>query len=654
MHRVTAPAAALVLALGSLAASGVTPRAAPRAATTDTLRLFYVGYPVGYERYTLDADGAELTSDFDYSDRGRRTHLVMRLLLGAGPRPRELEITRVTDTSRTVETRIRIEAASASVIARGETTEVAVPPATFPVSGNTPFTQQLALVRYWLDHGRPAELAVVPGGPTNTVRVTARGRDTLALGERRIVLDRYAVEGVVWGTHALWLDEQRRLAAITTAGGGGLSFDAVRLELASLVEEFQARAARDRVADLARQSARVVPVARGTVALVGATLVDGTGAPPVPDATVLVRDGRIARAGPRASVSVPAGVRTIDARGKTIIPGLWDMHGHLMQVDWGPAYVAAGVTTARDMGNVLPFILPFREAVHAGRGIGPRILLAGLIDGGGPNAFGAVNATTPAEGRAAVRRYHDLGFEQVKLYSLLTPEVVAAICAEAHRVGMTVTGHVPTALNPVSAVNAGMDQIAHQPIRGVAGSDSVARMIAFFKAHGTVIDPTASWGELLQHAQAEPVASFQPGVSRLPPVLAQRIARMGAAVDTATAHARLANTLRILKALHDAGVPIVAGTDEGVPGFSVYRELELYVAAGIPPSDALRYATSVPARALGLDGEVGTLQAGRRADLVVLDANPLDDIRNIRRVNLVMTRGTLYRSDDVYRAFGFR
>jgi imidazolonepropionase-like amidohydrolase len=623
----------------------------------DTLRLYYVGHPVGYERYSLTFtnDGYQLTDDFDYVDRGRRTHLSATTILGRDFVPRSLAITRLTDTSATVETRIRLDGAWADVVARGETTRVAIPPLTYPIAAHTPFAQQLGLVRYWLASAQPPTLAVVPGDPTNEVRVDWRGRDTLMVGSTRHVLERYSVEGVVWGTHSIWLDANQRLAAITTASGGGLSFDAVRLELDSLLPELQARAARDRMTDLTELSARVTPVAAGSVALVGATVIDGTGAAPLADATVLVRNGQIVRVGKRGRVTIPPAARTIDVRGKTIIPGLWDMHAHLMQADWGPVYIAAGVTTARDMGNVLPFILPFRETVHAGRGIGPRMLLAGLIDGGGPNAFGAINATTPQEGRTVVRRYHDLGFEQVKLYSLLKPDVVAAISREAHRLGMTVTGHVPTALTLRAAIDSGMDHIAHLPVRGIASSDSVAATIAFLKVHGTVIDPTASWGELLQHSTAEPVANFQPVVDRLPPVLRQRIVRMGvASVDTATAHARLANTLAILRRLHEAGVPIVAGTDEGVPGWSVHREVELYVKAGIPPMDALRMATAIPAKAMGLDGSIGTLRPGMRADLVVLDSNPLDDIANLRRVQLVMSRGRLYRSAEVWRAAGFR
>jgi imidazolonepropionase-like amidohydrolase len=396
------------------------------------------------------------------------------------------------------------------------------------------------------------------------------------------------------------------------------------------------------------------------VALTGATLIDGTGRPAISNATVVVQGGRIIGAG--TDVRIPLTARRIDVTGKTIIPGLWEMHGHLMQVEWATVYLAGGITTARDMGNEIGFIVPFRDAIKSGRAIGPRILLAGLIDGGGPNAFGAVNATTPDEGRAAVDRYHQLGFEQMKLYDQLQPDVVGAIIAEAHKLGMTVTGHIPRSLTLLAAVDSGMDHVAHLPIRGSADSQSVKQIIDSLKAHGTVIDPTASWGEILGHSTAEPVETFQPGIKHLPPVLFQRISRMGQAPPRgitpdsaiAAAHARLARTLGIIKALHDAGVPVVAGTDEGVPAFSVYREIELYVQAGFTPMEALRAATAVPAKAMRLDGESGTVEVGKRADLLVLDANPLENISNIRTVNMVMAKGALYKSADLWRAAGFR
>lgn len=628
-----------------------------RAALTDTLRLYYLGYAIGRERYELEpsGDGFALTADFDYVDRGRRTHLQGELRLASDYTPRHLEVTRLTDSWRTVVARVDLDGRRA-VQERGETTTAGtLPLLAFAISPYAPVSQHLVLLRYWLSHGTPATLAVVPGGPTNEVRIARSGRDTVTVGSRRMALERYAIDGVVWGIEYVWLDADGRLVAFTTAGGGGLSLEAIRLEMEPAYPELMRRAAPAAIADLERISRRARPIASGAIALVGAMLIDGTGAAPTPNAAVVVADGRIVAAGATEHVAVPAGARRIDLRGKTVVPGLWDMHTHLNQIEWAPVYLAAGVTTVRDMGNEIPFITALRRSVQTARAVGPRMLLAGLVDGGGPNAFGAVNAATPEEGHRAVQRYHDLGFEQMKLYSLLKPDVVAAICREAHRLGMTVTGHVPNALTLLAAVDSGMDHIAHQPIRGDSGSDSVKRIIEVLKVRGTVIDPTASWGELLGHSTAIPVSSFQPVIDHLPPVLAQRIVAMGTAtVDAATANDRLHRTLGIIGELYRAGVPIVAGTDEGIPGFSVYREIELYVRAGMSPMDALRSATAVSAKAMHLDAELGTIEAGKRADLLVLDANPLDDIANVRSVRLVMKGGSLYESAALWRAVGFK
>ena len=234
--------------------------------------------------------------------------------------------------------------------------------------------------------------------------------------------------------------------------------------------------------------------------------------------------------------------------------------------------------------------------------------------------------------------------------------MVGAICDEAHKLGMTVTGHIPTSLTLLAAVDSGMDQVAHLPIRGDPRSDDLKQMIEHLRARGTVIDPTESWGEIGGHSTAEPLQSFQPVTSASAAAVRADSALpdgASATVDPETAHARLARSLAVIRALHAAGVPIVAGTDEGVPGFSVYREIELYVSAGMSPMDALRAATAVSAKAMRLDREVGTIEPGKRADLLVLDANPLDDISNIRRVRSVMTGGVFYDSATLWRVAGF-
>ena len=223
--------------------------------------------------------------------------------------------------------------------------------------------------------------------------------------------------------------------------------EAVRSEYeAGLPQLFHAGVAQE-MADLAAIEKQVPPERSGSFAIVGATLVDATGAAPVPDSAVVVRDGRIVAAGPRARIAIPRGMATVDASGQTLLPGLWEMHTHFSGVEFGPALLGAGITTARDCGGEFDYLVAQRDAVEKRNGLGPRMLLAGLVDAGGLKAFGNVTAETPEEGRAVVDRYHAAGFQQIKLYTFLTPDVISAIAAEAHRLGMSVTGHVPQALN---------------------------------------------------------------------------------------------------------------------------------------------------------------------------------------------------------------
>jgi len=159
---------------------------------------------------------------------------------------------------------------------------------------------------------------------------------------------------------------------------------------------------------------------------------------PILDAAVVIDGDRIAAAGPRLQVTIPADATLINTSGKTILPGLWDMHAHFEQVEWGPIYLAAGATTVRDCGNELEFIVAVRDAIRSGRGLGPRLLLAGLVDGTSPQALGIQRVDSPADAHAWVNRYHDAGFQQMKIYSSMTVENVTAVATEAHKLGMTV------------------------------------------------------------------------------------------------------------------------------------------------------------------------------------------------------------------------
>ena len=610
--------------------------------------------PVGVERFALRRlpQGFELTATMDVTERGARLQLASTLATTTDFTPTRFASKGKSYRFVNVDTEISVNGSIATVANLGVTSQVPLPPQYFTGSGYSPLAGRAVLIRYWEAHQRPSRITLLPRANNREVAIEYRGADTVQVSDGAVRLRRYSVNGMVWGRETVWLDDADRFAAIVTRVHI-LPLEGIRDDLKAALPDLQLAAVRDRMADLATWQ-RTPVVAEGRYAVTGARIIDGEGGAPIDDAVLVVSDGRILAIGPRASTPIPRGVRTVDARGKTIIPGLWDMHGHTSQIEWAPAYLAAGVTTVRDMGAEQPFITAFRDSIASGQGLGPRLLLAGLVDGPGDGGFGAVIAATPHEGRAIVDRYHAARFEQMKLYSLLQPAVVAAIVSRAHEVGMTVTGHVPTALGTARAVEAGMDHVAHLPINGDPASPDVRALIALLAKRRTVVDPTLPWNELLGHAPATGIEQFEAGFLAAPPSLALSYRSVTNATDAATARRRLADSERMVKALFDAGVPIVAGTDGALPGHSLLRSLELYVEAGLTAMQALQSATTVPAAAMGLAADSGTLAPGKRADFSVLDADPLRDISAIRQVRWVGARGRLLAVPGLWSIAGFR
>ena len=611
--------------------------------------------PVGVERFDLRStpQGFELTADMDVTERGSRLQLASTLATTTDFKP-----TRFTSKGKSyrfvnVDTDISVVGDTATTNNLGVKAAVPVPEQYFVASGYGPLAGRAVLIRYWEAHQRPAHLTLLPRSTGYDAAIEYRGIDTVRVAGRSLRLRRYSVEGVVWGRETVWLDDADRFAAIVTRVHI-LPLEGVREDLKEALPELQRSAIRDRMADLAGWQQQTKAVAEGAYAITGARIIDGQGGAPIEDAVMVVTGGRIAAIGPRATTTIPRGLRTIDARGATVIPGLWDMHGHTSQIEWAPAYLAAGVTTVRDMGAEQPFITALRDAVASGQGLGPRLLLAGLVDGAGEGGFGSTIASTPQEARAVVDRYHAARFEQIKLYSLLQPDVVSAIVSRAHELGMTVTGHVPTALGTAKAVEAGMDHVAHLPVNGDPSSPEVRTLIDLLARRRTVVDPTLPWNELLGHAPETAIESFEAGFSRAPAALAMNYRGVTNNIDAATAQRRVRDGQQMVKALFDAGVPIVAGTDGGLPGHSLLRSLELYVGAGLTPMQALLSATRVPALAMGMAKDTGTLEPGKRADFSVLDANPLQDISNVRRVRWVATNGRLLSVSGLWSLAGFR
>jgi imidazolonepropionase-like amidohydrolase len=622
-------------------------------ADTGTILVSLIDRPVGREIFSSkpDGDGTAFTADLDLTERNGRLQVSSSMRLAADLTPIEFTVKGKSYRFVNVDAAVKVAGGMATVTSLGETKSFEAPRRFFTAQSYAPLSARAQLIKYWETHGRLAELPVIPGEPTRDVRIEPRGTDIVTIGGAKSVLRRFSIDGLVWGRETVWVDGSGRFAAIVSRIHI-LPLDGVREDLKDALPALKKSAIADRMNDLATELNEIGPVTGRAFALVNARLIDGTGRAPITNAVVVVRDGRIVAAGSR--LPVPAGMPTLDVAGNTVAPGLWDMHAHAAQIEWLPAYLAAGVTTFRDMGGEQPYLIAMRDTVATGKGLGPRVLLAGLVDGDGPGGFGATIAATPDQGRDVVNRYQAAGFNQMKLYTILQPDVVSAITARAHELGMTVTGHVPASLGLTRAVEAGMDHVAHLPINGDPQSPQTRATIDLLAKHKTVIDPTLPWNELLGHAPETSLESFEPGFAHAPPALLANYRSVRNDTDAATAGRRVHESEVMVKALFDAGVPIVAGTDGALPGYSLLRSIEMYVEAGLTPMQAIESATRVPAESMGLGKDSGTIEAGKRADMIVLTADPLVNISNIRKLRFVIANGRVLDPARLWTAAGFK
>jgi imidazolonepropionase-like amidohydrolase len=425
------------------------------------------------------------------------------------------------------------------------------------------------------------------------------------------------------------------------------------------------------------------------IALVGATLIDGSGGPELADAAIVVRKGRIESVGTRAGFQLPARTAEVNVAGRWIIPGLIDAHAHVEP--WAlPRYLAWGVTTVRDLHGGLDSILRLRRAVNSGRIPGPRIYSAGAMIDGLPTTYpDAIGANRPRDARKAVDRLVNAGADLVKVYTRVDPTLLKAVIDEANTFNLRVAGH----LGLTDAVTAAQDGIASiEHLSGVpeacladasslyaahyrgffpgwtaferswAGLDSatldrVARELA---ERRTILVPTLVLHETFSRLDDSTV--LQDTMLRAVPELARQrwnvpdmVRRAGwTGQDYPAFRAARPQQDRFLRRFAAAGGRNATGTDASnqllIPGYSEHRELQLLVAAGLSPGDALLAATRNGALVLGIDS-LGILAPGKAADLVVLTQDPLADIRNTLAIERVMARGTLLSADSIRKAW---
>jgi len=409
-----------------------------------------------------------------------------------------------------------------------------------------------------------------------------------------------------------------------------------------------------------------------------------------PDTTVVITGNRIAAVSSGAGFQPPKNAIVIDGRGKYLIPGLWDMHVHSAFGDWFPCgrdiilplFIANGVTGVRDMGGDIPVLFAWREQIGEGKIIGPRMIVSGpmldgyLADGKSLRFPSSVAVTTPESAVAAVYSLKAQGVDFIKVQSEISHDAYLSAAAEAHKQGLPIVGHVPTKVRLAETIAAGQKSIEHlmgifegcsaEEDKFISGQGDLKLMlstydqqrcdalIALLAKTQTWQVPTLAWqrgGTFLDQRDLkhQPLDKYVPAYWRdvtwhrftdemMPDLLHDPLALR---------QEYFARNLRMVGAMHRAGVPFLAGTDTApgvyiMPGFSLHDELANFVEAGFTPIESLQTATSNPAKFLGIESTFGSIEAGKTADLVLLNANPLDDIRNTTKINCVIANGRFF------------
>jgi imidazolonepropionase-like amidohydrolase len=412
------------------------------------------------------------------------------------------------------------------------------------------------------------------------------------------------------------------------------------------------------------------PVRIGTaplpsLAVLHVTIVDVRTGELRPDHTVLISGTRIQTVGPSTRVRVPAGTTAVEARGSYMIPGLWDMHVHtggepITREVFFARLVAHGVTGIRDMtGDCYEpcaatetraeQVQQWRQAIMEGTLLGPRIVTSGpVVDGPQPLHAGSLAVSSEVEARRAVQQTRDRGADFIKVYSLLPREAYFALADEATRQRIRFAGHVPISVTVEEAARAGQASMEH--LYGTAEACS-SREAEIREAYAEALSRLGSleWIDMVALTDATLSYSLESfSEEKCAPLLARLAAQRSWHVPTLVeAQSRISdeairNSRVVVGALYRAGIPILTGSDAADPsniGSRLHEELALLVEAGLPPLEALRAATLNAAEYLNLSGPLGAVQQGALADLVVLDANPLEDIHNLRRISAVILDG---------------
>jgi imidazolonepropionase-like amidohydrolase len=637
------PLAAL-LAVALAACAHITP--------PQTRAFILGGHRAGEEK--VITSGGTRTVDFEYNDRGR------------GPKTHSVITTDAHAVTASLKTQGNdyFKAPVSETFANGAWSngaETGSAKAGFYVSMYGPPEETAVLARALLAAPNQ-KIALLPAGEASIRRV---GELNVSAAGKSQHITCYEISGLGFTPSPVWLDDRHELFASASSWSSVIAdgWDSAIPQLLQSQDKW-----RDEAVSAAAARLTHTP-AGGGIVITNARLFDTVTMTTTPGTTIVIRGNRIESVG--IGIAAPDGFERIDAQGRTVIPGLWDMHTH-NSADDGMLDIANGVTSVRDMANDTDFLIDLRKKWDSGAAIGPRVIMAGIIDGPGKFAGPTkVLVDTEDQARAAVENYAKLGYEQIKLYSSVKPELVPVITASAHAHGLRVSGHIPAFMRAEEAVRAGYDEIQHTnflflnfwpdvadtrtPVRFTAVAERAAMLdlksvpvqafLDLLREKKTVIDPTVSIFEGMFTSRR---GTMSPGYAsiaeRLPPQVRRGFLTGGLPVPEGMDQRyrdSFRNVLAMVKALYDNHIPIVAGTD-AMAGFSLHRELELYVQAGIPPAEVLRIATLGAASVMKHDDVLGSLSPGKLADLDIIDGDPTVNISDVRRVVTVIKDGRVF------------
>jgi len=649
--------------------------------TADRYSFLLMGNLAGQQAVWTASDGT-LHIFFQFNDRGRGPKTTSILKLDAKGVPISEVITGNDYLKSPVTENYSLEAGTARWKNDDEQGEKKTSAPAYYIPLNPGPSEFALLAHAALQNG--AKIALLPEGEARVQRVTEL--DLEAAGHKKHAA-LYAATGLDFAPTYFWLESGDKFFASVDQWGSVVP-EGWEASIPTLLAA-QNKVKESHSADLAAKLAH--HPANNGILFTHANVFDAETGKIIPHQDVLVLGNRISgvgdhigRIGAPGGPSVPNWLtdpEVIDATGKTLLPGLWDMHAHVTDND-GLLNLAAGVTTVRDLANDTDSLLARRQRIADGKEIGTRIVLAGIIDGRGPyQGPTKVLVSTVAEARAAVDNYKRLGYVQIKIYSSVKPELVPATIDEAHKNGMRVSGHIPAEMTAAQCVELGYDEIQHinflmlNFMPDIKNTNTIARLVepakrgadldltspqvqSFIKLlqdHHTKLDLTLSIFEdqYLNRAGHIPIG-FQPIASRLPAQVRRGLLSTGltppAGMDD-TYRKSFAKMMDFAGLLYRSGIPIEAGTDS-MAGFALHRELELDVQAGIPPSQVLQNATLNAARIMSLDKDLGSIAPGKLADLILVDGNPAANISDIRKTTLVVKDGVLYNPAELYSELG--